>query len=194
MKEFTCGKLKITITDLNCIHKQKDALKFWGPEAEKMCSCPCDQGRKIMEGNMPNKKGTCTNCGRGPMNIANKEGYCHSCYEAVKEIDDREVKMTALFVAKERLTNPDYARVANHAKTKRIDTELVPEPVRQTKQDNVQKAPPHTDACPVIVIPIRTDADRKAKAFIDGQAHANRRTVEQQILWLIEAAYGSEAA
>src|SRR5574343_495393 len=63
---FKCARLKKTFTVGRCIRNQKDALAFWGPDAARYQSCPCDQGIKIrqqMEGTM-SAKAICRNCGR----------------------------------------------------------------------------------------------------------------------------------
>jgi hypothetical protein len=44
---FKCQKLKAIITVGRCLQSQKQALEFWGPEASKFQSCPCDQGREF---------------------------------------------------------------------------------------------------------------------------------------------------
>ncbi|MBN1495920.1 MAG: hypothetical protein JXA07_04070 [Spirochaetes bacterium] len=50
----------------------------------------CEQGQMILaesrgEITMANKKGTCSNCGRGPLSImGTKDGFCWACYMAQK--------------------------------------------------------------------------------------------------------------
>lgn len=96
---FKCLRLKKTFTVGRCVRNQKDALDFWGPNASKFQSCPCDQGieiRQQMEENMA-AKAICKNCGR-EMKIT-QEGLCGGCFYRIRGMTG-EAKVHALAQAR----------------------------------------------------------------------------------------------
>jgi hypothetical protein len=48
---FKCSKLKstLTVTVARCLRNQKEALEFWGAEAVKFNSCPCEKGEEFKQ-------------------------------------------------------------------------------------------------------------------------------------------------
>jgi hypothetical protein len=96
---FKCLRLKSTFTVWRCVRNQIDALDFWGPNASKMQSCPCDQGieiRQQMEGTMA-ARAICRNCDR-EMAIM-QDGMCGGCFGRAKELEGSE-KLIALAKAR----------------------------------------------------------------------------------------------
>jgi hypothetical protein len=98
---FKCSRLKKTFTVGRCVRNQKDALDFWGPEASKFQSCPCDQGIKIrqqMEGGVMAAKKKCRNCER--VMAISQDGLCGGCFNRGKGLEGQE-RLEALAQAKE---------------------------------------------------------------------------------------------
>jgi hypothetical protein len=98
---FKCSKLKSTFTVWRCVRNQKDALDFWGPNASKFQSCPCDQGieiRQQMEGEVMSVHKECRNCGR--IMAISQDGMCGGCFNRGKHLEGQD-KLEALAQAKE---------------------------------------------------------------------------------------------
>jgi len=259
MKEtFHCKKLNNEISIGKCIRNQKEAIEFFGPDAAKYQSCPCDRGEEMKQmerkcddcgrtlysgricsickrnkqeildttkigepensGKQPvkaddsgkepvkpaaqrKKKKTspkiaeCKNCGRVMPHVG--KGYCGGCYAVVRVAPKEELE-AALAEAKERFQGvgtPIVGTRRQSRKTQEADRALhTGEEVSRT-EDIISPvsspAPPHPPANDDpkvigIVIPIVTPADFSAYEFINDQADKNRRTIPQQILWMIE--------
>ena len=87
---FKCRSLKRTFTVGRCLRNQKDALVFWGPDASKYQSCPCDQGieiRQQMEGTM-GARAICRNCEREMALM--QDGMCGGCFNRGKGLSGEE--------------------------------------------------------------------------------------------------------
>lgn len=80
---FKCQKLKTSITVGRCIRNQKEAVEFFGPDASRYESCPCDQGLEKKNATMT----TGSPCGAKPVIIETggetmgnrKEITCKNC-------------------------------------------------------------------------------------------------------------------
>ena len=80
MKEtFHCKKLNNEISIGKCIRNQKEAIEFFGPDAAKYQSCPCDLGEEMKQ--MMRK---CDDCGR----IIYAGHICSICKRNKQEILD----------------------------------------------------------------------------------------------------------
>ena len=76
-----------------CIHNQKEALRFFGPEAERFGSCPCDKGRenmKIWEEGMATKIGNCPGCGRENLKLSQSYRGTRICSPCRSQVERAE--------------------------------------------------------------------------------------------------------
>lgn len=149
------------------------------------------------------KKGICTNCKRGPMNIVNGQGHCNTCHNAQNGKEGAE-KEAALREAAERLKgNPvgrwgERRKIAPPGLCVTGDTERLMKEIEETAArildlpgggDDEEGAAPGQTAkthTPALVLQINTDLDREILRYLELEAERNRRTVEQQALWILE--------
>lgn len=133
---FKCIRMKKTFTVGRCIRNQKDALEFWGPDAGKFQSCPCDQGieiRQQVEGIM-SVRGICKNCER-EMAIT-QEGLCGGCYGRIKGLQG-EAREKALANARRDFKGKAALGPGNRKPREKVSTPVStrkpePEPAAQT--------------------------------------------------------------
>lgn len=153
-------------------------------------------------------RSTCSNCDRPNLLIVNAAGMCHSCHGSSRGLAGEERRI-ALAAAKKRLTDPNYKRTAKF-NASRIPTLNTPEGTLRAQLENVEPCPiskpeaspepisaslsapegttptPPDRGVPIIQVPIITEADRSAYDFLQSLSNQNRRTIPQQILWMIE--------
>ena len=119
---FKCAKLHSTITVRRCLLNQREAIEFWGAEAVKFNSCPCEKGEEIKEGGeMEAKRGTCNNCLRQDMAIQKRGDFgdlCASCGAAVVGLSGSMAE-SALAEKKEKYKGKGKLGPGRHAVRKR---------------------------------------------------------------------------
>jgi len=164
--EFRCEKLKEKLTVGRCKLNQRDALEFFGPEAARFGSCPCEQGIKMVGGDMP-KVEACKNCER-ILNIIGK-GLCGTCYQAQAKETTDEGKIGALARVKVRL-----AGIGRDSKSMDKDD-----------PDQHKGQPAEPEKSPTITL-IFKGPDARLYSDLCGMASRLRRTPEQQILFMID--------
>jgi hypothetical protein len=126
---------------------------------------------------MPRILGTCSNCKRPGMKINNTKGtgICGSCRLHIigTEPGSPEREAGLKEAAEKYAGKPKMTR--GHLKKDKVE-------------ENGKSVMPDPDWISenIIMIPIRTDADRKLLEAIGDQAQQYRRTTDQQILWLCQ--------
>jgi DNA-directed RNA polymerase subunit RPC12/RpoP len=165
---------------------------------------------------MGTRRGTCTNCGRENMVIANGAGHCHTCYEAGKG-KEGDALTAALKTAKKRVNNPDNTRVThNHMRavivgqspkkdvqeetpiihvdfpgTKDIDPDKVVTARALARSLREKQQPPDPEAKAVTLT--FKGGDLALHELILTMARDERRTIDQQILWMVDVVYRNMA-
>ena len=135
---FKCSKLHTTITVSRCLRNQKEALEFWGAEAVKFNSCPCEKGEELKggDGDMPRERGTCENCNREDMAVQRRGGklLCASCGGATTGLNPSaaalalaEKKKKYEGKGKMRGPKPSELPVSKYAATQRYNQNLLQE-------------------------------------------------------------------
>jgi DNA-directed RNA polymerase subunit RPC12/RpoP len=163
---------------------------------------------------MGTRRGTCTNCGRENMVIANGAGHCHTCYEAWKG-KEGEALASALEAAKKRVNNPGNTRVThNHMRaggvrqTSPKDVQETPiilvdfpgtkdiPPASEKQKKNIPQnihAVPERPCKHSIMLGFISDQDEDLFEFLKKAAATERRTIDQQILWMVDVVYRNMA-
>ncbi len=212
---FKCKKMHISMYVGKCIRNQKEALEFWGPEASRFQSCPCDQGISIktqMEGDMA-KKGTCGNCSRPDMTI-HSAGMCGGCVGRALGLEG-EAREAALVQAKidfqgrgnlvrkrgEAVKAKVHARRARQNKIAKVEGSVKTDPesgaidtTRSSPADPKVEGtglaftiPTAMDNPSIISIMVNfTAGDHVLFDGLQALAKKYRRSPDQQILWLLE--------
>jgi len=142
------------------------------------------------------------------MVIANGAGHCHTCYEAGRG-KEGEALAAALEAAKKRVNSPDNTRVAhNHMRkvsvgqTKKAVHEMIIVdvdfpgtkdigPDKSARNLTEKQHPPDPDAKAVVLT--FGGEDLTLHERILKMARDDRRTIDQQILWMVDAAFRSMA-
>lgn len=131
------------------------------------------------------KKGTCSNCEREGVWIVSEcgGGLCQPCHNVSKDLggEDRRIALlnekTRWAVKKAGLSSAPLKQKDQFANLRKLPkSEILQKNIHQNIHD------PESS----IIIPIETDQDNEAYIFIDKAAAKNRRTIPQQILWMIE--------
>ena len=165
---------------------------------------PNVEGKKMASG----KRGTCSNCCRPDLLIFNAAGHCYSCHYVSRGLEGEE-RQKALDAVKQRLQDPNNKRVSSgrtsriptikqgegtpRAKVKTVATSPISKSEVDLEQISAPVSPPQA-AIPTqpdttikeIYITIITEEDKAAYLFIEEQARMNRRSIPQQLLWMIE--------
>ena len=158
-------KISQAMTPERCLRNQRDAQAYFGAEAAKFGSCPCDRGVKVKEPVNPkveetiktdpecgveekkmSKVGTCRNCGR-VMTISG-DGLDGRCYQAAKGLvgEEREKALAEVKGRVERGEVKTYqykggSRKRNAAGTPAapLETKPIPKEKIAVVKQNVEK-------------------------------------------------------
>lgn len=210
---FKCARLKKTFTVGRCIRNQKDALAFWGPDAARYQSCPCDQGIKIrqqMEGTM-SAKAICRNCGR-KMAIM-QDHMCGGCCGRSRGLTG-EAKEAALAKAREDFMGKEPKSRGNYRPRKpKVEEKPKTDPgsgaiaagsplggktkvEEKPKEDSlasfikerciIEQGPDKNDH---IIVLRFDDGDSALLDNVRALARRFRREPAQQILWMIDKGF-----
>jgi hypothetical protein len=207
---FKCHKLKTSITVGRCIRNQKEAVEFFGPDASRYESCPCDQGLEKKnatmitgspcgakpviietgEGTMGNRKEiACKNCGFvGPTKGLE---LCFRCYDTQNNAKKKgRDACEALRLAKIR--RQEGTRIRRVASQYKKPVEVV-EVGNLPGQPALSFLPAMPDKMPALqgtgepfIVVSFSPNDNALFDGLQALARKYRRTPDQQLLWLLE--------
>ena len=128
----------------------------------------------------------CANCGRDLPIIG--KGMCGGCYNIVR-ITPQEALAEALKDAAERFTGeaPSIKGRRPSGTPGLLPKESLPEPAPEKPVPTVHD--PSTTTLSLLFI---TEQDKRVRDFLQGLADKNRRTVPQQVLWMVECQMAAE--
>lgn len=198
-----CPALKSEkVNDLRCKMIQKENIKLWGDRSQELARCPCDQREKMVmvneipgggysppESDNPEQKeqvkkresrekiGTCPECRRPDMRLYGCKGrdLCGRC----KNRHYRPVVTT------QRKPKPPMEIVADGAVVLPDNWgAFVGSPERERKYDT----PAETEQ---IILKFLDKTDAGILEFLQAEAIRCRRTIDQQIMWILQAAFES---
>ena len=185
---FRCRKLNNQMPVSRCLANQAKGLAFFGPDAGKYQTCPCDQGIKIKEENQMAAKRegvkktadgrsivACKECGREMPHQG--QGMCGKCYYKL-------VGRPKLRAAKEKAKTTEPAPIYDPF----LDAPVpIPGPTKPEKFVVVPVKAKEPEPAPVLSLAITDDLDRKILEFINSEARRCRRTPEQQAMWMLQS-------
>lgn len=141
-------------------------------------------------------RGTCSNCEREGLMVQRHNGLCGSCQIYIKNVKDEKERISELVRAKEKFKGGKV-----HNTGKRMAKPVLKPSFTTTSTDKIKQffksgSAPADPAFPIpamrsITLPL-TDADADLFKKIEASAVRSRRTVEQQILWIVEQQLGME--
>jgi len=209
---FTCQKFNTTMLKSVCIRRQTKGVQYSHDTPIKTIpdGCrDCEQGKNIKDSKevkVMRQRGICTNCERPDMALFSPDDMCGSCQTARYEAEPGKEK-EALAAAREKYRGKPKLRRGRQVKIKEKREKPGPKP-RTVVTKTV--AIPHDDTIPSgvlgisaaaktdmalvqllkegvsIIIRFETDEDRKLLKTIEAIAKRQRRTPDQQILWMCQ--------
>ena len=209
---FYCETLKATIRKQMC--RDRQAAMHKNGETCVYVSCgACPQGRIIANEKTEGKtmgtsrvRGTCSNCEREGLMVQRHNGLCGSCQLYVAKVKDEKERISELARAKEKFKGGkvhDTGRRKEKPVIKPSFTTTSTDKIKQFFESGRRSKPPADPAPSIptsgyqvtgiftITLPL-TDADMDLFKKIEASAVRSRRTVEQQILWIVEQQIGME--
>lgn len=189
---FDCPVRMTTISYDRCINNMREIVSQYDRIhlAAAGATCPCDTGRKIakhfIEEESMGKIGTCRNCGREGMSIA-QEGLCGGCFGRCKGLtgEDRE---KALAKAKKDFTVGAMKKITSIVvdKPKSAQSEhIAGEDIEHGTLVYASKGSP-TESSGALITVVFDAEDVQLYDKLAAVSKKNRRSPDQQILWMIE--------